>query len=806
MEEVKLPDPLFYHSNGVTKLEYSRGEKAYLVTVGSDHFARRHDLSKADEEATHVEQPNGINAVSVSATHFVVANEDSEVVLYDLASMEMVKTIVRTPLPMKDVNFSPDGEWIAVCGEDSVVRIIKGDDIDRFIEIEHPNLVKHVSFHPDGMSLTTSCVDGTLRVYSLSSELPSLVTTIEGVIPKVFETTEEKFTGVAWHPDGRCFAAPTKTFEIAIYSRQDWNENRRLRDVNNNHANNISALRWSPNGRFLASGDTDGRLLIWEAMTQEVIARAQSQNGSILSIDWHPTNNLLSFTTNEGCLFVVEDVVKFEPARGRVELFPLRGEALADLPPHSGETNGTNEINDDNDDDDAMMDNLIDDDAALDDFIEDDDGAGYAEPKKRAFNEDLGMVNGRTNGSAKKSRYEYTPKPVLQQPFQSGGTPWKSNRRYMCMNSIGYVWTVTLGTSTNTITVEFYNTADRHQCTFTEQYNYTMASLSPDACFVANSERAFFRFHEGQRDNWEYIVDKPDSIRAIAVSNSLAVICTERGYIRVFNIYGTPLKVFRNGRDPIITIACWNDYFMFVRSTQQGNLIYSIEDLKTGQTYQKDDIVDIPEGADLKSVFFSEAGDPCIYDSNNILLVLSKWREPLQAKWIPLFSGDQANKDKAKEKGDDTSPPEFQYWPLGLVDSKFMAIILKSAEKYPPFPLPLFSEIEVSVPVDDTTGDYERKYLTFNALHSLQKDRLVDEEDDAEHQESLGQLELEMDKALLYQVSMCCKSGRSSQAIGLAKVLNNIASLEAAKKVALRFEMIRLAEQIDQLIEQKQFA
>ena len=75
---------------------------------------------------------------------------------------------------------------------------------------EQGRSVKHVTFHPTGSYLAVSCTDGIIYIYSLSSEPPVLSKKLEGII-QVLEPDADATSKIAWHPDGRAFAAVTPT-------------------------------------------------------------------------------------------------------------------------------------------------------------------------------------------------------------------------------------------------------------------------------------------------------------------------------------------------------------------------------------------------------------------------------------------------------------------------------------------------------------------------------------------------------------------------------------------------------------------
>jgi chromosome transmission fidelity protein 4 len=74
----------------------------------------------------------------------------------------------------------------------------------------HSKSVKHITFHPNGNIVTTSSSDGSIYIFSITSEEASLLKKLDGIIPAV-DVESETSAKVIWHPDGTIFAAPTST-------------------------------------------------------------------------------------------------------------------------------------------------------------------------------------------------------------------------------------------------------------------------------------------------------------------------------------------------------------------------------------------------------------------------------------------------------------------------------------------------------------------------------------------------------------------------------------------------------------------
>lgn len=106
---------------------------------------------------------------------------------------------------------------------------------------------------------------------------------------------------------------------------------------------------------------------------------------------------------------------------------------------------------------------------------------------------------------------------------------------------------------------------------------------------------------------------------ALALSDSYIVAVTTKDYVRVYTLFGTPFKVFRQ-KSPAVTCAAWRDYVMTIGNGPLGSdgltatLKYSIENVKRDEICQNEDVVALPEGSELRSVFFSDTGVSHISD------------------------------------------------------------------------------------------------------------------------------------------------------------------------------------------------
>lgn len=149
------------------------------------------------------------------------------------------------------------------------IKVVNIADVYRILYLRDlPKPAKHVTFDPSGTFIAASSTDGTVYIYSLSTEEPQLTRKIDGVI-KALEIEAEASSRAIWHPSGLALAAPTATRDIQVVS----NEGERQIAFTGEHYGDITALAWSPNGAMLLTAATDGKIVLRETKAQKVLAR-----------------------------------------------------------------------------------------------------------------------------------------------------------------------------------------------------------------------------------------------------------------------------------------------------------------------------------------------------------------------------------------------------------------------------------------------------------------------------------------------------------------------------------------------------
>ncbi|KAI9658072.1 MAG: hypothetical protein M1821_002732 [Bathelium mastoideum] len=817
------------HTPGPTFLSYTpNGRK--LITAGLNDAIRVFQ-SGSDAEPTNIDDCQESNTAIVATNDFfITGSEDGTVCKYSLQSNSLDQILVRCTLPVRDLALSPDGNWVAVASEELVVKVVNTSDMTRVLYLrDQTKPVKHVSFDPSGTLLSVTSHDGQIYVYSLSSEQPELTKKLDGLTNSL-EPDAESSSRAIWHPDGRAFAIPTPTRDMQVVSKGDWERQRVFRS---GHRGDITASAWSPNGALLVTAGSDRSLTLWDTKTQSIIKRYEDCRATVLDVAWHPIDNVVSYTNNDGELYIHPDFVPSEQASQLEKMLqpaPFIHDPLSEI---SGNTrkpivNGAQKsvpIGRPRRGSVDSLDDILGPDEMTDGgFIEDDDGAGYAEQvngfgkRTNAHLGDLQAPNGKRQAGY--SNWQ----PQVHPPFQPGSTPWRGNRKYLCLNLTGFVWTVDQDNH-NTVTVEFYDREYHRDFHFTDPFLYDKACLNDNGTLFScpsssrNPAMLFYRPHETwtSRTEWRTELPKGEEVVAISLSDSYVVATTSANYVRVYTLFGTPIRVHRQKSTPAVTCASWRDYVLTVgngpvRSDGVTQLLYTIENVKRDEAFQCEDVVALSEDSELRSVFFSDTGDPCIYDSEGVLLVLLHWRTTGQARWVPLLDTRQMER-LADGKREET------YWPVAVAQEKFHCIILKGGDRYPYFPRPLLTEFDFQVPLttkpeseDDDGADKEKRaleesFVRNSVMLGLLEDVVSATNASYSQRSELGKRQVEVDKLLLQLLAAECREGeeRGMKALEIVGLLRDKSGkmLEAASKIATRFDRDVLGDKIREMAERR---
>ncbi|RDB29438.1 Pre-mRNA-processing factor 17 [Hypsizygus marmoreus] len=250
---------------------------------------------------------------------------DTKIKLWDVYTHgNCLRTFHGHTKAVKDVSFSNDGRQFLSCGYDRQMKLWDtetGQCLKRFSNGKIPYVVR---FHPDedkqhiflaGMSdkkiiqydmnsgEITQEYDqhlGPVNTITFVDENRRFVTTsddktirawdfdIPVVIKYIAEPHMHSMPAVTLHPSKKYFAAQSLDNQILIYSTDNFRQNRKKRFAGHSVAGYACQVGFSPDGKWISSGDGEGNVVFWDWKTGRIKSRLKAHSKVVIAHEWLP--------------------------------------------------------------------------------------------------------------------------------------------------------------------------------------------------------------------------------------------------------------------------------------------------------------------------------------------------------------------------------------------------------------------------------------------------------------------------------------------------------------------------------------
>jgi WD40 repeat protein len=199
--------------------------------------------------------------------------------------------------------YSPDSKWIGGGADDKSVRIWDAKS-GRVLHtyLGHTNYAWAEAFSPDQKMLASGGRDAAIYVWDTSSDRPI----------KQLTSHSGQVYSVAFSPDSKSLVSAGFDPKIVITDVATWTD----RDLTDGA--NVNAAVYSPDGRWIASGDWEGYIKIWEADNGVMHLSLLNRTGKVNSLAYSPDGKRLVAGDASGIVSIWDASLGGEPLKSFV--------------------------------------------------------------------------------------------------------------------------------------------------------------------------------------------------------------------------------------------------------------------------------------------------------------------------------------------------------------------------------------------------------------------------------------------------------------------------------------------------------
>ncbi len=231
-------------------------------------------------------------AVSPNGSWVAAANRDGTVRLWNLDSDWAMRTFPQADQSVIEVDFSSDSGTVVSVNKNGTIRLRELPDGQLLAKLGDGNqTLNNAAVSADKSTLATVGEQGLVQVWSLTDR-----EMIRSIGPN--ENTKH---AVALSADGALVAAgdgqdiqiwDVASGEAVQRLQGGWEDEAAQQDWLG-HQHQISALAFSPDGTYLASGDVAGNMWIWDLEDGEAAWETRGHLGSVADLSFEPDGNFL---------------------------------------------------------------------------------------------------------------------------------------------------------------------------------------------------------------------------------------------------------------------------------------------------------------------------------------------------------------------------------------------------------------------------------------------------------------------------------------------------------------------------------
>uniref|UniRef100_A0A7R9YFU6 Pre-mRNA-processing factor 17 n=1 Tax=Pinguiococcus pyrenoidosus TaxID=172671 RepID=A0A7R9YFU6_9STRA len=277
------------HTKGVNKIRWLPQYGHLLLSCSMDGTAKIWDVYN-DRRCmrTYSGHSLGIKDIDFSpdGTKFLTTSFDRFIRLWDVETGQCVSTFTNRKMAYT-VRIHPEDthNFLAACSDNKVVQY----------DVNSGDIVQEYDYHLEAVN-SVCYVDGNKRFISTSDDKKILVWEWGLPVPMKYinEPNMHAIHSTCLHPSGSFWVGQSMDNSIVVYQATP-----KFKAVGRKsfkglvNAGYSIGLSFSPNGKFLASGDGEGRMMFYDFRSSKNVKRIRAHDGSAdrgvcMDAQWHP--------------------------------------------------------------------------------------------------------------------------------------------------------------------------------------------------------------------------------------------------------------------------------------------------------------------------------------------------------------------------------------------------------------------------------------------------------------------------------------------------------------------------------------
>ena len=269
----KLLQSLSGHKDGVFTVAFS-GNNQFLIAASFDNTVTvwKYDSSTglfATRPVLKLSSPGILSAVAFSPDSRIIgtANQKGEVKLWTITG-KLIKTIDAHNQKIWSLSFNPNGESFATASEDKTIKI--WDLEGKFLKTlpGHNHGVLSVKFSPDGKTLASASKDKTVRLWSIqppSGEVKSQKSKVKSRLLHIFDSHGNEVLDVRFSADGKFLASASADDTVKVWTVPQFPVTSPQSPLYTfkGHGGKASEVSFSPDGKSIATTTADKTVKLW---------------------------------------------------------------------------------------------------------------------------------------------------------------------------------------------------------------------------------------------------------------------------------------------------------------------------------------------------------------------------------------------------------------------------------------------------------------------------------------------------------------------------------------------------------------